>query len=257
MSWANTPPISTPSTRDLGFRVLAGSTLPVGAPGRSSRSSGRTAGKATTVRMVCTPARPPGGRAAVAGFGVARQPRVVRRRIGLAFQEQTLDDRLTAEQNLRFHAVLTMCSAARSRSGWCGRCAWWAWRAGATTWCRRSRARWPAAGIARPAAHPAALLHEPAIGLDPQTRAATWDDLLRLRRESGLTVFLTTHYMGEAEYADRIAVIGYCQIVSTGTPDELSARWAPARSGSPPRTTRRPPAAWSRRDSRCGRGRTG
>jgi hypothetical protein len=64
------------------------------------------ADKTTTVRMLCTLARPTGGRATVAGFDVARQPRAVRRRIGLVFQEQTLDDRLTAEQNLRFHAVL-------------------------------------------------------------------------------------------------------------------------------------------------------
>jgi ABC-2 type transport system ATP-binding protein len=64
------------------------------------------AGKSSTVRMQCTLARPADGHAAVAGFDVERQPRAVRRRIGLVFQEQTLNDRLTAEQNPRFHAVL-------------------------------------------------------------------------------------------------------------------------------------------------------
>ena len=70
------------------------------------------AGKTTTVRMLCTLTRPDGGRASVAGFDVARQPKAVRRRIGLVFQEPTLDDRLTAEQNLRFHAVLYHVPAA-------------------------------------------------------------------------------------------------------------------------------------------------
>lgn len=64
------------------------------------------AGKATTVRVLCTLARPTGGTATVAGFDVVRQPRAVRRRIGLGFRERTLDERLTAEQNLRFHAVV-------------------------------------------------------------------------------------------------------------------------------------------------------
>ena len=69
---------------------------------------------------------------------------------------------------------------------------------------------------------PAVLfLDEPTIGLDPQTRALMWEDVLRLRREEGVTIFLTTHYMDEAEYADRIAIIDQGSIVALDTPDEL------------------------------------
>jgi ABC-2 type transport system ATP-binding protein len=65
------------------------------------------------------------------------------------------------------------------------------------------------------------FLDEPTVGLDPQTRALVWEDVLRLRREEHMTIFLTTHYMDEAEYADRVAIIDHGQIVATGTPDEL------------------------------------
>ena len=77
--------------------------------------------------------------------------------------------------------------------------------------------------IARGMLHtPAVLfLDEPTIGLDPQTRALMWEDVLRLRREEGVTIFLTTHYMDEAEYADRIAIIDQGSIVALDTPDEL------------------------------------
>jgi ABC-2 type transport system ATP-binding protein len=182
------------------------------------------AGKTTTVKMLCTLARPTGGRAAVAGFDVARQPRAVRRRIGLVFQDQTLDDRLTAEQNLRFHAVLyhvpreqvdqriervLRLVALEDRrydlvSTFSGGMA------------RRLE-------IARGMLHtPAVLfLDEPTVGLDPQTRALVWEDVLRMRREDQTTIFLTTHYMDEAEYADRIAIIDHGLIVATGTPGEL------------------------------------
>jgi ABC-2 type transport system ATP-binding protein len=65
------------------------------------------------------------------------------------------------------------------------------------------------------------FLDEPTVGLDPQTRALVWEDVLRLRREEQMTIFLTTHYMDEAEYADRVAIIDHGQIVAAGTPDEL------------------------------------
>ena len=68
------------------------------------------------------------------------------------------------------------------------------------------------------------FLDEPTVGLDPQTRALMWEDVLRMRAEEGVTIFLTTHYMDEAEYADRIAIIDHGQIVALDTPDRAQGR---------------------------------
>jgi ABC-2 type transport system ATP-binding protein len=185
------------------------------------------AGKTTTVSMLCTLARPTGGMATVAGFDVARQPKAVRRRIGLVFQEQTLDDRLTAEENLRFHAVLYHVPGKQvaQRIDRVLRLVSLQDR-------RRDLVSTFSGGMARRLEIARGMLHtpavlfldEPTVGLDPQTRALVWEDVLRMRREEQMTIFLTTHYMDEAEYADRIAIIDYGQIVATGTPDELKRR---------------------------------
>jgi ABC-2 type transport system ATP-binding protein len=182
------------------------------------------AGKTTTVRMLCTLTRPGGGHAAVAGFDVARQPQAVRRRIGLVFQEPTLDDRLTAEQNLRFHAVLYHVPAAQVEER-IDRVL----RLVALEDRRHDLVSTFSGGMARRLEIARGMLHtpvvlfldEPTVGLDPQTRTLVWEDVLRLRREEQMTIFLTTHYMDEAEYADRVAIIDHGSIVATGTPDEL------------------------------------
>lgn len=182
------------------------------------------AGKTTTVRMLCTLARPTAGTARVAGFDVVRQPRAVRRHIGLVFQEPTLDDRLTAEENLRFHSVLYHVPPAEV-----------AVRIDRVLRLvdlddrRRDLVATFSGGMARRLEIARGMLHtpsvlfldEPTIGLDPQTRALMWEDVLRLREEEHTTVFLTTHYMEEAEYADRIAIIDHGAIVAIGTPDRL------------------------------------
>jgi ABC-2 type transport system ATP-binding protein len=184
------------------------------------------AGKSTTIRMLCTLTRPTAGGARVAGFDVARQPRAVRRSIGLVFQDQTLDEQLTAEENLRFHAVLY--GVPRDQVGpridrvlelvdLTGR--------------RSDLVSTYSGGMARRLEIARALLHtpevlfldEPTVGLDPQTRARMWEDVLRLRDEEGAAVFFTTHYMDEAEYADRIAIIDNGAIVALDTPAALKA----------------------------------
>jgi ABC-2 type transport system ATP-binding protein len=182
------------------------------------------AGKTTTVKMLCTLARPSGGRAAVAGFDVARQPKAVRRRIGLVFQEQTLDDRLTAEQNLRFHAVLYHVPRGEVEQR-----IERVLRLVALQDRRRDLVSTFSGGMARRLEIARGMLHtpqvlfldEPTVGLDPQTRALVWDDVLRMRSEERVTIFLTTHYMDEAEYANRIAIIDHGTIVAIGAPDEL------------------------------------
>jgi ABC-2 type transport system ATP-binding protein len=182
------------------------------------------AGKTTTVRMLCTLTTPGGGHASVAGFDVAHQPEAVRRRIGLVFQEPTLDDRLTAEQNLRFHAVLYHVPHAQVEER-IGRVL----RLVALEDRRHDLVSTFSGGMARRLEIARGMLHtpkvlfldEPTVGLDPQTRTLVWEDVLRLRREEQTTIFLTTHYMDEAEYADRVAIIDHGLIVATGTPDEL------------------------------------
>jgi len=184
------------------------------------------AGKSTTIKMLCTLARPTSGCATVAGFDVVTHAKAVRRHIGLVFQEQTLDEQLTANENLRFHAVLYRVprSEVESRIRHVLELVDLADRGNdlVSTF---------SGGMARRLEIARALLHtpdvlfldEPTLGLDPQTRALMWEDVLRMRRDEGVTVFLTTHYMDEAEYADRIAIIDRGRIVALDTPANLKA----------------------------------
>ncbi|MDA8271173.1 MAG: ATP-binding cassette domain-containing protein [Actinomycetota bacterium] len=182
------------------------------------------AGKTTTIRMLCTLTRPTSGSATVDGFDVFRQPTAVRRRIGLVFQEPTLDQQLTAEENLQFHAVLYRVPRhqVEERIDRVLRLVDLGER-------RKDLVSTFSGGMARRLEIARGMLHtpavlfldEPTIGLDPQTRALMWEDVLRLRSEEGVTIFLTTHYMDEAEYADRIAIIDNGSIVALDSPDEL------------------------------------
>ncbi len=184
------------------------------------------AGKSTTINMLCTLAHPSAGQITIAGFDVAARPKAVRRNIGLVFQDQTLDDRLTAQENLRFHAVLYRVPS-RDVDARIAR---------VLELVDLSDRRYDlvsefSGGMARRLEIARALMHvprvlfldEPTIGLDPQTRALMWEDVLRLRDEANVTVFLTTHYMDEAEYADRIAIIDHGKIVALDTPQALKA----------------------------------
>src|SRR5665213_2205835 len=184
------------------------------------------AGKSTTIKMLCTLAHPTSGRATVAGFDVATQAKSVRRHIGLVFQEQTLDDQLTAEENLRFHAVLYGVPHAQIAPRI-------ARVLGLVALSDRGKdlVSTYSGGMARRLEIARGMLHtpkvlfldEPTVGLDPQTRALMWEDVMRLRDEEGVTIFLTTHYMDEAEYAGRIAIIDRGSIVAVDTPDVLKA----------------------------------
>jgi len=184
------------------------------------------AGKTTTINMLCTLLRPTSGRARVSGFDVVREARDVRRSIGLIFQQPTLDEMLSAEQNLRFHAraygVSAEAASARIKQ-LLGIVELWDRRGDVVrTFSGGMRRRLE---IARGILHrPRVLfLDEPTLGLDPQTRRRVWEYLAELRASENLTIFLTTHYMDEAERGDRIAVIDHGEIVALDTPDALKS----------------------------------
>jgi ABC-2 type transport system ATP-binding protein len=206
------------AVRGIDFDVVAGETFGFLGP--------NGAGKTTTINMLCTLVRPTKGAARVAGFDVVAERLAVRRSIGLVFQETTLDGYLTAAENLRFHAelyglprerlagriddVLAIVGLADRRDGL------------VMTFSGGMKRRLE---IARGLLHaPRVLfLDEPTIGLDPQTRASIWEYVEELRRREQMTIFLTTHYMDEAEHCDRIAIMDEGRIVTLGSPTELKA----------------------------------
>jgi len=182
------------------------------------------AGKTTTISMLCTLLKPTSGNARVNGYDISCQRNEVRESIGLVFQDPSLDDRLSARENLEFHArvyhvarrvrrerieeVLRMVNLLERSDDWVEK-----FSGGMK---RRLE-------IARGLIHyPHVLfLDEPTIGLDPQTRNRIWEYLNRLKETEGITVFMTTHYMEEAENCDRIAIIDDGKIIALDTPDEL------------------------------------
>lgn len=185
------------------------------------------AGKSTTISVLCTLLKPTSGEVQVAGIDVNRDPDEVRRRIGLIFQDPSLDSELTARENLEFHGfIYGLPSKLRTeRIDEVLEMVGLTDRAG-------DRVRTFSGGmkrrleIARGVMHwPQVLfLDEPTLGLDPQTRAHIWEYLNALRKREGITIFMTTHYMDEAEFCERIAIIDRGSIVALGTPDELKAR---------------------------------
>ncbi|MCU4746095.1 MULTISPECIES: ATP-binding cassette domain-containing protein [Streptomyces] len=218
-------------TRGLGrsygdVEAVAGLDLTVAAGETFGFLGPNGAGKSTTISMLCTLLRPTTGSAEVAGADVAHQPETVRRRIGAVFQESTSDRDLTGEQNLRFHAELYGMPRERGRA---------AARSVLDLMELTDRAKAPVATysggmrrrleIARVLMHrPRVLfLDEPTTGLDPQSRARVWESLNDLRRRESICVFLTTHYLEEAEHCDRIAVVDHGRVVAEGTPGELKS----------------------------------
>jgi len=185
------------------------------------------AGKSTTIKMLATLLKPSAGSIRLAGYDVLTEPDRVRASIGLVFQDPSLDDRLTASENLAFHAmmygiprrdfpareraVLEMVDLLDRRN------------ALVKTFSGGMKRRLEIArGLLH---HPQVLfLDEPTVGLDPQTRAAIWEHVLRLPSEEGTTVFMTTHYLDEAENCDRIAIIDHGRIQDEGSPEALKHR---------------------------------
>ncbi len=182
------------------------------------------AGKSTTINMLCTLLKPTAGTATIAGSDISREPGRVRAAIGLVFQDPSLDDQLTADENLRFHAAVYGLSASVSKL-----------RRGAMLKMvdlsdrKHHLVRTFSGGMKRRLEIARSLLHdprvlfldEPTVGLDPQTRLHLWTYLLTLRQQKQVTMFLTTQHLDEAEYCDRIAIIDRGEIVALDTPDRL------------------------------------
>ncbi|MGB9906114.1 MAG: ATP-binding cassette domain-containing protein [Candidatus Saccharicenans sp.] len=182
------------------------------------------AGKTTTINILSTLLAPTQGEVYVNNFNVLTQKNQVRKSIGLVFQDPSLDDRLTAEENLYFHARLYHVphSEYQKRKEEVLRLVelWEKRKDIVKTFSGGMKRRLEIArGLIH---HPAVLfLDEPTLGLDPQTRSHLWDYILRLKEEKKMTIFMTTHYMNEADYCDRLIIIDYGKIVGFDTPANL------------------------------------
>ncbi|QBD74498.1 ABC transporter ATP-binding protein [Ktedonosporobacter rubrisoli] len=182
------------------------------------------AGKSTTIKMLCTLLRPSSGRAVINGFDIEREAANVRRSIGIVFQDPTLDEYLSAEQNLYYHCMIyhTPRNTRQQRINDLLKLVGLEDR-------RKDPVKTFSGGMKRRLEVARGLLHEPqtlfldepTVGLDPQTRRSVWAHVLRLRQSTGLTIFMTTHYMDEAEYCDRIAIMDHGRIVALDTPEAL------------------------------------
>ena len=208
------------------FEAVKGVSFEVGAAEVFGFLGPNGAGKSTTINMLCTLLKPTSGEARVAGHDVVRERDDVRRNIGLVFQDPTLDGYLTAAQNLKLHAelygvprglvaprmeqVLKMVGLWDRKDGQ------------VLTFSGGMRRRLE---IARGLMHsPRVLfLDEPTIGLDPQTRRSIWAYIRELQEREEITIFMTTHYMDEAEWCDRIAIMDKGEIVALETPEKLKA----------------------------------
>ncbi len=186
------------------------------------------AGKTTTIKMLTTLLRPTSGRVELDGLDPVSKRDEVRKRFGVVFQDPSLDQDLTAWENMEIHGVLYGVPRRVRRE-----------RAEALLklfelWERRdSLVKTFSGGMRRRLEIARGLLHtpkvlfldEPTLGLDPQSRNQMWTHVKKLNESDEVTVFLTTHYMDEAErVADRIAVIDHGRIVATGSPAELKER---------------------------------
>jgi ABC-2 type transport system ATP-binding protein len=186
------------------------------------------AGKSTTVKMLVTLLPPSGGRATVGGFDIATQGDQVRRIIGVALQEAALDPLLTGREHLYLQAGLNGFSKKEAKK----RGETLLERVGLSGAADRKIATY-SGGMRRRLDLALSLVHSPSIifldepttGLDPHSRAALWDEVRRLARDEGVTIFLTTQYLEEADVlARRIGIIDHGKIVAEGTPEELKAQ---------------------------------
>jgi ABC-2 type transport system ATP-binding protein len=187
------------------------------------------AGKSTTIRMLCGILAPSGGRGLVAGYDVGREPEKVKSALGYMSQKFSLYDDLTVEENIEFYSGIYRLSPKKQaeRKTWVLAMAGLAGR-------EKSLPRELSGGWKQRLALGCAILHEPRIlfldeptaGVDPVSRRRFWD-LIATLSEQGTTVFVTTHYMDEAEHCHRLALINQGELVALGSPRELKHSLSP------------------------------
>lgn len=207
---------SLKAVNDISFQVREGEIFGFLGP--------NGAGKSTTIKILCTLLKPTRGKVRLAGRDIVLQPGAVRHNIGIIFQDPTLDAGLTAQENLQFHCMMYHVPQAERAE----RIAYVLDLMDLTvhkdrivkTFSGGMRRRLE---IARGLLHrPRVLfLDEPTVGLDPQTRNYIWQYVRQLRDRFDTTIFMTTHYMDEAENCDRIAIIDHGVIVALDTPAAL------------------------------------
>ncbi len=182
------------------------------------------AGKTTLMHILCTILRPDSGAAVISGFDVVKQPFSVRQRLGMVFQEPSLDDRLTVQENLNLHGLVFGVPAGLRRrrieemlalvelADWADK------PAGTLSSGMKRRLE-----IARALIHDSEilLLDEPTVGLDPQTRERIWHYVRHLQAARKMTVLVTTHYIEEVEACDRVCIIDNGKVQALDTPDAL------------------------------------
>jgi len=205
---------------NISFNVEAGSIFAFLGP--------NGAGKSTTIKMLTTVLKPTSGEISINGYNVLKDQDKARASFGIVFQDHSLDEDLTAYENMVYHSVIY--KVPKKERG--NRIQQALEIVG--LWDRRDDLVKKYSGgmkrrleIARALVHyPKVLfLDEPTVGLDPQTRRSIWDHIKSLNTERKMTIFLTTHYMEEAEaIADKIAVIDHGKIIESGTVEEIKTR---------------------------------
>jgi daunorubicin resistance ABC transporter ATP-binding subunit len=205
------------AVKNISFNVEVGSIFAFLGP--------NGAGKSTTIKMLTTVLKPTSGEIIINGFNVLKEQDKARASFGIVFQDPSLDDELTAYENVVYHAVVYKVPkkerAERIQKA----------LEIVGLWDRREDyVKNYSGGMKRRLEIARALVHypkilfldEPTVGLDPQTRNSIWDHIKKLNQERKMTIFLTTHYMEEAEaIADKVAVIDHGKIIESGTVEEI------------------------------------
>ena len=189
------------------------------------------AGKSTLLHILCTLLRADEGTARIGGIAVEKDPLGARRHLGVVFQEPSLDDRLTVWENLEFHGLVYGVPAALRRK----RIPEMLELVELGEW-REALVRTLSTGMKRRLEIARALIHdsrilcldEPTVGLDPASRERIWHYLGRLRRERGLTLVVTTHYIEEVDGCDRVCIIDHGRILAIDSPAALKQRYGRA-----------------------------
>lgn len=205
---------------DLSFQVERGSFFAFLGP--------NGAGKSTTIDILCTLQEPDQGQVEILGQSLGREDSQIRKGIGVVFQDSLMDCLLTLEENLRLRGSFYGLSRKELEEAVLRASR----EAGAETRLKRpygklSGGQRRRGDIARALLHTPDILFldEPTTGLDPQTRKSIWETLMDLRRQEGMTIFLTTHYMEEAREADYVVILDQGRIAAQGTPEALKEKY--------------------------------